>query len=261
MSAPALKHPLRLIVVDDEPIACRRLARLLRNAGCEVLAELGDLESLLEAFDQGLRPDGLFLDIQMPGGTGLDAMADLPEPIPVVFVTAFAEHAVRAFDANAVDYILKPVFQDRLVKSLEKIRHQLTLRTLRASADATPQLPQPEPVTPKAGRFPARAGGGHLFLEFRKVSHFEVIEQAVFAWCGGKKFRAPWNALSEVESAFPAAGMMRIQRHILLRPEAVIGHRSLPNGRAKVRVAEGVELEVSRTVTPRLRELLGFRKA
>jgi two-component system LytT family response regulator/two-component system response regulator AlgR len=260
MPASTPKNPLRLVVVDDEPIACRRLARLLRNSGCEVLAELGDLESLLEAFGQGLRPDGLFLDIEMPGGTGLDAVADLPEPIPVVFVTAFAEHAVRAFDANAVDYILKPVFQDRLEKALDKLRQYHTLRTVPRTGAEPTGPPAPPVEAPKSGRFPARAGGGHLFLEFRKVSHFEVIEQAVFAWCGGKKFRAPWNALSEVESAFPAAGMMRIQRHILLRPEAVIGHRSLPNGRAKVRVAEGVELEVSRTVTPRLRELLGLSR-
>ena len=168
--------PLRLVVVDDEPIACRRLARLLLAGGHEVLAELGDLESLLEAFDQGLRPDGLFLDIEMPGGTGLDAMADLPEPIPVVFVTAFAEHAVRAFDANAVDYILKPVFQDRLEKALDKIRQYHALRTAPRPRGETAVSPAPPTEAPKAGRFPARAGGGHLFLDFKKVSHFEVID-------------------------------------------------------------------------------------
>ncbi|MFN8010941.1 MAG: response regulator transcription factor [Holophagaceae bacterium] len=252
--------PLRLAVVDDEPVALRRLARLVQAAGCEVVGQFGDLEALREAFDGGLRPDGLLLDIQMPGGTGLDAIADLPEPIPVVFVTAFAEHAARAFDANAVDYVLKPVFPDRLEKALEKVRQHLAVKALKAAqapADAAPAL---DPAAARPGRFPARAGAGHLFLEFKKVSHFEVVDQAVFAWCGGKKFRAPWNALSDVEAAFPGAGLMRIQRHILLRPEAVIGHRSLPNGRAKVRVAEGVELEVSRTVTPRLRELLGLSR-
>lgn len=254
--SPTPSEPLRLAVVDDEPVALRRLARLVQAAGCEVVGQYGDLEALREAFDEGLRPDGLLLDIEMPGGTGLDAIGDLPEPIPVVFVTAFAEHAARAFDANAVDYVLKPVFPDRLEKALEKIRQHRALQALKASqAPAAGEAPGAKP-----GRFPARAGAGHLFLEFRKVSHFEVVDQAVFAWCGGKKFRAPWNALSDVEAAFPGTGLMRIQRHILLRPEAVIGHRSLPNGRAKVRVAEGVELEVSRTVTPRLRELLGLSR-
>lgn len=253
---PAPTIPLRLAVVDDEPVALRRLARLVQAAGCEVVGQFGDLEALREAFDEGLRPDALLLDIEMPGGSGLEAIGDLPEPIPVVFVTAFAEHAARAFDANAVDYVLKPVFPDRLEKALDKVRQQRALLALR-----TPQGDsEPSASAARPGRFPARAGAGHLFLEFKKVSHFEVVDQAVFAWCGGKKFRAPWNALSEVEAAFPGTGMMRIQRHILLRPEAVIGHRSLPNGRAKVRVAEGVELEVSRTVTPRLRELLGLSK-
>jgi two-component system LytT family response regulator/two-component system response regulator AlgR len=83
-------------------------------------------------------------------------------------------------------------------------------------------------------------------------------EQGVFAWSGGKAFRTLWSALSEVESVFPASGLLRIQRHILLRLEAVVGHRSLPNGRAQVRVGDGLELEVSRSATPRLREWLGI---
>jgi len=113
-----------------------------------------------------------------------------------------------------------------------------------------------------APRFPVKAGEGHVFLELKRTTHFEVEEEVVYAWApvGGKltRQRTDWTSLSEVEEAFAQAGLMRIQRHLLLRPEAVLGLRPLEGGRAAVRVGEGVDLEVSRSVTPRLKELLGL---
>ncbi|MFN8010756.1 MAG: LytTR family DNA-binding domain-containing protein [Holophagaceae bacterium] len=243
--------PLTVALVDDEPLARARVSRMLAALGCRVAGEFEDAEELLEALGRGLRPDALFLDIEMPGASGLEALAEIPAPPPVVFITAYPEHAVRAFDTQAVDYLLKPVFEDRLARALERVQQQLTLR--RAGQD-------PKPAAAPPARFPARAGGGHLFLEFRKVSHFELADGAVFAWAGGQRFRSPWDSLAEVESTFPDAGLLRIQRNLLVRPETVIGHRSLPNGRAKVRLADGKELEVSRSMTPRLREILGLAR-
>jgi DNA-binding LytR/AlgR family response regulator len=241
---------LRIIVVDDEPLARKRLARLLRNCDCEVVDEPEDVPELLASLRDHPQVDALFLDIEMPGGTGMEAMAELPNSMPVIFVTAHAQHAARAFDANAVDYILKPVFEDRLKQALDKLRLHLAQRA-----------PAGKPAAaPASGRFAARIGGGHLFLEFRRVSHFELDGQAVFAWAGGKRFQSPWGSLAEVQEAFQGQGLVRIQRHLLLRPEAAIGIRSLPKGRALVRVGEGLELEVSRSVTPRLREILGIRR-
>lgn len=244
--------PLTVAVVDDEPLARARVSRMLGALGCRVVGAFEDAEELLEALGGGLRPDALFLDIEMPGASGMEALAELPEPIPAVFITAYPEHAVRAFDANAVDYLLKPVFEDRLARALERVQQHLALRA--AGRQARPALPS------APARFPARAGGGHLFLEFRKVSHFELADGAVFAWAGGQRYRSPWDSLAEVEAAFPGAALLRIQRNLLVRPETVIGHRSLPNGRAKVRLADGKELEVSRSMTPRLREILGLAR-
>jgi len=242
--------PLTVAVVDDEPLARARVSRMLTALGCRVAGEFEDAEELLEALGLGLRPDALFLDIEMPGASGLEALAELQAPPPVVFITAYPEHAVRAFDTQAVDYLLKPVFEDRLARALERVQQHLALR--RAG-----HAPRPSAAPT---RFPARAGAGHLFLEFRKVSHFELADGAVFAWAGGQRFRSPWDSLAEVESTFPEAGLLRIQRNLLVRPETVIGHRSLPNGRAKVRLADGKELEVSRSMTPRLREILGLAR-
>jgi len=251
-------NSLLILVVDDEPLARKRLGRLLRAAGCEVLDELKNVPALLARLEEGPRPDALFLDIEMPGGTGMEALAELDPPLPVVFVTAYPEHAARAFEVDAVDYLLKPVFRDRLEKSIEKLRRHLAAAG--APPPAAAPAPPPAPATVPPLRFPARAAGGHFFLEFRKVTHFEFDEQAVWAWLGGQRFRAPWESLGEVEEAFQGQGLLRIQRHLLVRPEAILSHRPLLNGRAQIRLADGTELEVSRSMTPRLREILGIGK-
>lgn len=245
---------LRILVVDDEPLARKRLARLLKDAGCEVLDELKSVPALLARLAEGPRPDALFLDVEMPGGTGLEALAELDPPLPVVFVTAYPQHAARAFEVDAVDYLVKPVFRDRLEKALEKLRRHL--QAAAPKAEPLPAAPAPAPPL----RFPARAAGGHFFLEFRKVSHFEFDQGAVWAWLGGQRFRAPWESLGDVEAAFPGQGLLRVQRHLLVRPEAILSHRPLLNGRAQIRLVDGAELEVSRSMTPRLREILGIGK-
>ena len=83
-------------------------------------------------------------------------------------------------------------------------------------------------------------------------------EEVVWAWVAGGRHRTAWTTLAEVETAFPGAGLIRIQRHLLLRTEAVLGLKPLEGGRASVRVADGVDLEVSRSVTPRMKEVLGL---
>ena len=103
-----------------------------------------------------------------------------------------------------------------------------------------------------------KAGGGHLLVDLRKVTHFELEDDVVWVWSGAKRFRGPWESILDVLEAFPGAGLMRIQRNLLLRPEMVVGVRSLPGGRMAVRTAEGQELEVSRTMTPTMKEFLGL---
>lgn len=247
---------LRVALADDEPLARARMGRLLREAGCEVLAELPDGNSVIAWMHEHSDIDGLFLDIQMPGASGLEVLAELQDGQacpPVVFVTAFSEHAVRAFEAAATDYLLKPVSAERLGKALARLSQGAIPRRNGGELKNLMGLSQ---------RFPVKAGEGHVFLELKRVSHFEVEDEIVFACAPvqGKlsRHRTDWTSLSDVEAAFPNAGLVRIQRHLLLRPEAVLGLRSLEGGRAAVRVADGVDLEVSRSVTPKLKELLGL---
>lgn len=241
--------PLRVAIAEDEPLNLRRLARLLEDCGCQVVAQFPDGASLRCWLDQGGRPDVLFLDVQMPGLDGLSLARSLEATLPVVFVTAYADHAVEAFDAEAQDFLLKPVTTDRLVRALERVRRKLSQTA-------------PAPTGKRTNRFPFQAGEGVLFMDLTRTTHFEVKEEIVWAHATGtdepRMFKTLWRSLGEVEAHFPEAGLLRIQRHLLLRIEAVLGLRPAPNSRVFVRLPGGLELEASRGATPRLKERLGM---
>jgi len=241
--------PLRVGIADDEPLARKRLARLLTDAGCDVVCEWEDGASLVEGIRDAPEMDALFLDIQMPGATGFEVVAELENvrTLPkLVFVTSHPEHALRAFDADAVDYLLKPVTAERLERALKRLDRS----GARSTSDPRP--------TSSGLRFPAKAGEGHVILDLRKTTHFELDNDIVWAWCLGKRYRTSWRSLSEVEDAFPTVEFLRIQRQVLLRPEAVIAVKPLFGGRSQIRIGDGIDLEVSRSATPRLKERLGM---
>lgn len=240
-----MADPLRVVVAEDEPYNRMRLGRLLREAGCEVLAELPDGPSVVEWFDQGGQTDALFLDIEMPGASGLEVALDLPRGLPVVFVTAFSEHAIKAFEIAALDYLLKPATAERLAISLDRIRERLGRDPARARAGVS-------------HRYPARAGDGLVFLELARTSHFLFEEEAVWAVLNNERFRTTWKSLTEVEAAFPPGTLVRGHRHLLIRPEAVVAMRPGEFGRLIVRMQGGTSLEISRGAAPGLKERLGL---
>jgi len=183
----------------------------------------------------------------MPGPNGMEVLAEAPTCPPVVFVTAHSTYAVRAFELAAVDYLLKPVFEDRLAKCLVRLRDQLVRRL--SPLELKTLLPPP-------ARFPIRAGDGEIFMELELITHFELENDRVWACRGLNRYVTRWNTLSEVEQAFPEDGLIRIQRHLLLRPRMVKGIRPTTVGRIKVMIAPKVELTVSRAMTPRTKECI-----
>jgi len=237
-------NALKVAVAEDEVMNLKRLTRLLVDCGCDVVATFPNGLEMEEWMRSGPDVDALFLDIQMPGLDGLSLRSSLPRELPVVFVSAFAEMAVGAFEVEAVDFLLKPVTTERLAKALDRIRGR---------------KPAPD-RTHGTGtkRYPVIAGSGVLFLDLVRTAYFEVEDQIVWA-IAGERFRTRWKTLGEVEAAFPNAGLMRIHRHLLIRPEAVLGIRSAGGGnRVIVRLTGGIELEASRGATPDLRARLGL---
>lgn len=238
---------MQALVVDDEPLARERLTRLLEEAGCRVVGELGNGVALLEWLRQSHTADVIFLDIQMPGLSGIEALAEAGDCPPVVFVTAYSDFAVRAFELAAVDYLLKPVFEDRLTKCLQRLQERLVRRLSPTELKA---------LLPAPARFPIRAGDGEIYLELDHITHFELKNDHVWACRGHNQYLTRWTSLAEVEQAFPEDGMLRIQRHLLLRPRMVRGIRPASVGRIRVMVAPKLELTVSRAMTPRAKECI-----
>lgn len=243
--------PFRVAVAEDEPLNQRRLVRLLEEAGCDVMATFGDGASLLEWLPEAPPLDALFLDIHMPGASGLEVAARVGPGVPVVFVTAHGEHAVEAFEEAAVDYLLKPATSARIAKCLDR------LRSRKAQEQAAPAS------AARGTRYAVKAGGGIVFLDLARTTHFEVVNEVVFAFAASagaaaQRFETLWKSLGEVEQVFAGAGLLRLHRHLLMRPEAVLGLRATTNGRVLVTLPGGVELESSRGATPGLKARLGL---
>jgi DNA-binding LytR/AlgR family response regulator len=102
-----------------------------------------------------------------------------------------------------------------------------------------------------------KAGEGFVFLDMRKVTHFDVEQEVIYAWAGDR-FKTSWTTLLEVEEAFPDEGLLRIHRHLLVRPPTIMGFKPLLGGRGEVTVTGGRILEVSRASVPKLKAVMGL---
>ena len=239
---------MKVAVAEDEPYNLKRLVRLLEEQGCEVVASFEDGTSVLEWLETSPCVDALFLDIRMPGASGMEVLETGRTLPPVVFVTAFSDHAVEAFDLAAADYLLKPVRAERLAKCLERLRTRVP--------GAEPSHAPPAAVR-KVTRYPVKAGEGLVFMDLAHTTHFEVEKEIVYAHAV-RRYQTTWKTLAEAEQYLQGAGLIRIHRHLLVRPEAILGVKPLWGARLLVTLPGGVELETSRGATVRLKERLGL---
>lgn len=230
---------LRLLAVDDEPPALDELAYLLQaDARVSQVHTATDAVSALKALEQA-QVDGVFLDIRMPGLSGLELAGLLGRfavPPPVVFVTAHEQHAVDAFDLHAVDYVLKPVREDRLREAVRRVVEG----PARAGAGGDDQIP-------------VERGGVTRFLHRSEITHVEAQGDyaRLHTASGHHLLRTP---LSTLEVEWQSAGFVRIHRSLLVSL-AHVDEVRMDAGRCTVLVA-GQELQVSRRHTRELRDLL-----
>src|SRR5512145_1772249 len=132
---------LRVVIADDEPLALLRLARGLEQADCEVVEQFQDGASLVAWLQKNTFPDALFVDVKMPGATGLEILAEYQDRLPIVLVTSGSEFAVPAFDFSATDFLLKPVTAERLLKALDRIRNVVKTGGRSKPAPAVSKIP------------------------------------------------------------------------------------------------------------------------
>jgi len=249
---------LRAFLVDDEHLALDRLRRLLHQTGrVEVIGATTKPEEAVKALTAD-PPDVCFLDIQMPRLTGFDVLTRLPQQPMVVFTTAYDQYALRAFGVNSVDYLLKPIELEALIRALDKIEHLRGLRStiqpdleilLRRVADSMGAAQAKFP-----DRIASRLGDRVRFLDLDRVSHFYAEDKLTWAAFEGKPHCVD-HSIVELERKLDPKKFARIHRATLVNLAWVREVASLPGGALNLRLkdAVGTELIVARDRTSAFR--------
>lgn len=229
---------LRVLLVDDEAPARARLRQLLaERPGIDVIGEAEDGVAALERI-QDLAPDVVFLDVQMPGCSGLDVAASLGQPRPaVIFCTAFDEHAVDAFELRAVDYLLKPVTRARLDAALARV--SVAPPGGADAADASP-VPAVPPV-----RFLARRGARYLVVPAGDVVAFSFDDgQTRLHTAAEQLLMQP--TLAQLLRRLDAGRFFQISRSVVVNLDAVREAKPHTDGTGVIVLSNGTSVEVSR---------------
>jgi len=241
---------LRVLIVDDEPLARENLRILLETQrDIEIVGECGNAVEAIGAVHK-LRPDVLFLDIQMPRISGLEMVGMLdPEHRPyIVFLTAFDEYAVKAFEEHALDYLLKPVTAERMNKALERIQRLLSPKGELAGQP----LPDPTRIAQPLRSIPC---SGHNRILLLPLGEVEFVHSDL---AGNKVVSAQQQGTTELtlRTLEEKTGFVRCHRQYLLNPGQIREILLLDGGLAEVVTQGGHKVPVSRRYLKPLKELL-----
>lgn len=238
---------MRAIIADDEPLARERIRSLLAaEADVEIVAECGNGAQTLKA-TQEHQPDLLFLDVQMPRLDGFEVLEALtPEETPiVVFTTAHDEHAIRAFEVNALDYLLKPCTEERFKKAVQRARDQLQ-KGVRGQVNPhlAALLKQVHTTTPGGGRILVRSADRIVFLKPEEIDHVEAAGNYVVLHTG-KERHIVRETTAAMESRLAPAGFMRISRSIIVNLSRIREVQPIGPGQYSVLLKNGMRLDMT----------------
>lgn len=244
-------NPVRALLVDDEPLARQELRTLLADfPSVEICGEAANAREAIKLIEQ-LAPDLIFLDVAMPGATGFDLLAKLPTPRPhVVFTTAFDAFAVRAFDVNALDYLLKPVHPQRLRAALAR----LPARDDRSAGEtAAPAAAEPEGNLGEDDRVFVREGERCWFVPVRSIRLLEAEGNHTHVHFDREK-PLLYRTLTSMEQRLPAKLFLRANRSQLVNLTQIASVGQWFSGTLKVTLRDGTEVEFSRRQAQLFRE-------
>jgi len=256
------------VLVDDEAPARALLRDLLsEHPQVRVVGEAGSVQEAFELIGR-LRPTLLFLDIRLGRGSGFELLTRLQAPVPrIVFVSAFGQYAVRAFDSDAVDYLLKPLDPARLRKTIERLRApqtgqvdmQALVRTLQGLLAQRPApngaAPAPASAAPRP-RFVARDGEKFVVIDIGRVMSVEADKNYVWFELDGARVRARYS-INEVESSLDAEQFLRLNRSVILRASEIAGFERNFRGKLLLTLRSGKRVACTAGYRERVLRYLG----
>jgi two-component system LytT family response regulator len=245
VSAEASPIKIRTVIVDDEPLARSNLSVLLRlDPEIEIVSECGSgVDAPREI--RATKPDLLFLDVQMPECDGFDVLELLGKDVPsaIIFVTAYDQYALRAFEAGALDYLLKPFDNARFDRALERAKEKI------AQGKGSPK---------KLQRLTVKSAGQVAFVGLSEIDWIEAADYYAALHVGDKTHLLR-RSMAELEQDLDPATFCRIHRSTIVNLDRVRGLKVSEDGAYQVLLENGTELRMSRRYRKQLQSRLGIR--
>lgn len=237
---------MKAIIIDDERLARQELKNLLAaHKEVEVIAECSDAQQAKEKINE-LKPDIIFCDIQMPGKTGLELVEEISATVDVVFITAHDEHAIKAFELNAFDYLLKPVQADRLAETIKK----LSIKETASRTDNNTPLTEKDMVFIKDGE-------KCWFVRLSDIRLFESEGNYVRVYF--ENFRPLiLRSLNSLESRLNEKQFFRASRKHMINMSYIASVETWFNGGLNVKLKDGKEIEISRRQAVKLKDMMSL---
>jgi two-component system LytT family response regulator len=256
-----LNMKIRTLIVDDEPLGRSLIRRLLgADPDFEKVGECADGAEALRAIQRD-SPDLVFLDVQMPQLSGFELLAKLPkEQLPIViFVTAFDAFALKAFEAHALDYLLKPLAEDRFFEALNKVKTYIAGRDTRGFRDRLLSLVRELKETTKyLSRFAVESGERFVFLHANEIDWIEAAGNYLKLHVGKQSYLLR-GRISEIEKNLSPEQFFRVHRSTIVNLDRVKEFQPLFKGEGLVVLKDGSHLASSRSCSQKLRTFLGAR--
>jgi len=246
---------LRALIIDDEELARKRLHKMLQDfkSELEVVDEAGNGEEAVKKIEE-IRPDVIFLDIQMPGCDGFEVARRLHMKPFIVFVTAYDEYALKAFEENSVDYLLKPIDRKRLEKAVEKLRRLFNVSKPQLNENVERLLSQLASAPVK--RMQVKSGDKILLINVDDIVYFEAKDKYTFLHTFDQKHIIDFT-LADLEGKLDKANFIRIHRSSIINLKYIRELVKWFGGKYKVRLTDKnrTELVVSRGYVDQIQKM------
>ena len=246
---------MKVIIIDDEPLARELVKEYLQGYGeIEIVAECGDGFEGLKAINSH-KPDLIFLDIQMPKISGFEMLELLDDPPCIIFTTAFDEYAIRAFDTNAIDYLLKPFSKERFDKAMQKCISQITSEDKRENDYHFKQAEETRPE--EKNRIVVKTNAGIRILPVSELMYLEAYDDYVKIHTKEGMFLKK-KTLSYYESSLGTQDFVRVHRSFLLRIDQITRIEQPEKETHVALLKNGVKIPLSRSGYGKLISVLGL---